>query len=157
MKKTTIIVILFLFPLIFLNAQEDKSYKEEEVIYGRKHGMALTMIVLTPEKPNGKGVLSLVSGNWISSYEHALRWYMDGTTPFLENGYTVFLTMHSSNPRYDIAEGVADIKRAIQFVRYNAEKFNIDPNNIGITGSSAGGHLSLTMATSDDIKNIEST
>ncbi len=35
-----------------------------------------------------------------------------------------------------------DAKRSIKFIRYNAEKFNIDPDRIGIIGFSAGGHLS---------------
>lgn len=34
-----------------------------------------------------------------------------------------------------------DVQRAIRYVRYNCKEFNIDPNRIGILGSSAGGHL----------------
>jgi acetyl esterase/lipase len=37
---------------------------------------------------------------------------------------------------------VDDCARAIQFVRENAKKWNIDPDRIGVTGGSAGGHLS---------------
>ncbi len=40
-----------------------------------------------------------------------------------------------------------DARRAVQFVRYNAEKFGIDPNKIGVMGSSAGGHLAATVST----------
>ncbi|WP_250278037.1 alpha/beta hydrolase [[Clostridium] colinum] len=39
-----------------------------------------------------------------------------------------------------------DAKRAIRYVRYNAEKFNIDPNKVGIIGFSAGGHLAGCVA-----------
>lgn len=45
---------------------------------------------------------------------------------------------------------VNDCVRAIQFVRSNAEKWNIDPKRIGVTGGSAGGHLSLWVALHDD-------
>src|SRR5882757_3800204 len=34
-----------------------------------------------------------------------------------------------------------DAKRALRWVRANAEKYQIDPRRIGITGFSAGGHL----------------
>ncbi len=34
-----------------------------------------------------------------------------------------------------------DVKRAMRLVRYNADKYSIDPNRIGIMGFSAGGHL----------------
>jgi len=43
-----------------------------------------------------------------------------------------------------------DCARAIQFVRLNAKKWNIDPTRIGVTGGSAGGHLTAYMATQED-------
>ncbi len=49
-----------------------------------------------------------------------------------------------------------DCLRAIQFVRDNAAKWNIDPKRIGVTGGSAGGHLSLWVALHDDIANPNS-
>jgi acetyl esterase/lipase len=45
---------------------------------------------------------------------------------------------------------VDDCARAIQFVRQNAKTWNIDPSRIGVTGGSAGGHLSAYMALQDD-------
>ena len=43
-----------------------------------------------------------------------------------------------------------DAKRAIRITRYNAEKWNIDTNKIGIMGFSAGGHLASTLGTHFD-------
>ena len=40
-----------------------------------------------------------------------------------------------------------DAQRAIQIVRENAAKWNINPAKIGIAGSSAGGHLASTAGT----------
>ena len=48
---------------------------------------------------------------------------------------------------------VNDCLRAIQTVRQNAASWNIDPTRIGVTGGSAGGHLSLWVALHDDIAN----
>lgn len=42
---------------------------------------------------------------------------------------------------------VQDARQAIRMIRANAEKWNIDPNNIGIMGFSAGGHLAATAST----------
>lgn len=39
-----------------------------------------------------------------------------------------------------------DARRAVQFVRFNAEKFGVDPQKIGVMGSSAGGHLVATLS-----------
>ena len=38
----------------------------------------------------------------------------------------------------DLRETLAHIARAIQFVRHNAEEWNIDPNLMGCMGASAG-------------------
>ncbi len=51
---------------------------------------------------------------------------------------------------------VNDCLRAIQFVRHNAKKWNIDPKRIGVTGGSAGGHLSAYVALCDDAKKPKS-
>jgi acetyl esterase/lipase len=67
--------------------------------------------------------------------------------PLLERGYTVFAVVHGSQPRFIIPEIKEDIHRAIRFVRHNASRWDIDPNKFGISGESAGGHLSLTMGT----------
>jgi len=51
---------------------------------------------------------------------------------------------------------VNDCLRAIQFVRHNAADWNIDPRRIGVTGGSAGGHLSLCVALRDDAADVDS-
>lgn len=129
---------------------QDSSYEQQEIIYGRKDGMALTLIHIQPRvKANKKAIIKLVSGNWVSGTTH-LKFYVDGTIPLLKRGYTVFLVMHGSQPRYAIPDQVADVMRATRFIRYNAKKLDIDPKQIGITGNSSGGNLSLLVATSED-------
>lgn len=50
--------------------------------------------------------------------------------------------------RYPIPQ--LDAKRAVRLVRANAAKWNIDPERIGIMGSSAGGHLAAMTAVKHD-------
>lgn len=141
MKKLLIAVILgFSLPLF---AQE-KFQRTEDVIYGRKFGTALTLDAFRPETANGYGILFMVSGGFFSSHEAINA----GTyKPLLERGYTVFAVVHGSQPKFTIPEIEQDIHRAVRFVRHNASKYGVDPNHLGITGGSAGGHLSLTMGT----------
>ena len=40
-----------------------------------------------------------------------------------------------------------DARRAVRYVRANAEKFGIDPDKIAVIGSSAGGHLAALLST----------
>lgn len=51
---------------------------------------------------------------------------------------------------------VNDCLRAVQFVRHNAEKWNIDPERLGVTGGSAGGHLTAYVTLHDDIADSNS-
>ena len=46
--------------------------------------------------------------------------------------------------------------RAVQFIRYKAEEWNIDPSRIMLTGSSAGAASSMWLATHDDMANPDS-
>lgn len=43
-----------------------------------------------------------------------------------------------------------DVQRAIQIVRENADSYKIDVNKVGVIGFSAGGHLALLSAETDD-------
>ena len=116
----------------------------EDVVYGRKFGTALTLDAFRPDKPNGCAILFMVSGGFFSSHD-AIN--PDFYRALLERGYTVFAVVHGSQPRFFIPEIEQDIHRAVRFVRHYAAQFEVNPEKLGITGASAGGHLSLTMAT----------
>ena len=139
-----------------IKAQDTLNFTKTEVIYGRKDGMALTMLVLTPkEKGVGKAIIKVVSGNWVSSYNQAAQ-FAGRSINYINKGYTVFIVMHGSQPRYTIPDEITDLKRAVRFIRYNAREYHIDSNHIGITGYSSGGHLSLMVGLSDDTINMAS-
>ncbi len=55
---------------------------------------------------------------------------------------------------YDKDIAVQDAMRALQFVRANADKWDIDPDKVGIGGFSAGGHLSLNTVLSKESLSI---
>jgi pectinesterase len=50
---------------------------------------------------------------------------------------------------------VYDIKAAIRYLRSNAKKYNIDPDKIAISGSSAGGQLASLIGTTDTIRKFD--
>src|SRR4051812_26948687 len=141
MKMTSLLCLLIWSALTSLGADFTRI---EDVVYARKFGTALTFDVFQPEKPNGCGIIFMVSGGFFSSHEAIAP---ASYQAFLDRGYTVFAVVHGSQPRFIIPEIEADIHRAVRFIRYNAKTWNINPNRLGITGGSAGGHLSLTMGT----------
>lgn len=125
--------------------QTNADFKRiEDVVYGRKDGMALTMDVFEPRSPNGAGIIVCVSGGWFSSHAAIIPAFYQ---PLLKRGYTVFAVVHGSQPRYIIPEAMQDMHRAVRYIRHNAAKYAVDPNRLGVTGGSAGGHLSLVLGT----------
>lgn len=143
---TRLALLLLLAPAILpLGAQTSTNWTHiEDVVYGHKIGVALTMDVLRPDKPNGAGIIYVISGGWFSNHS--------GIRParfktYLDRGYTVFAVVHGSQPKFIIPEIFEDMHRAVRFIRHNAAKYGVDPNKLGITGASAGGHLSLCMGT----------
>ena len=119
-------------------AQEHKV----DVVYGHKLGCALTMDVFTPAKPNGIGVIWMVSGGWVSNHNSINPAWAKLMT---DRGLTVFQVVHGSQPRFIIPEIVEDINRSVRFIRTHASEYKVDPNKLGICGASAGGHLSLMI------------
>ncbi len=117
--------------------------RERDVIYGHKSGMALTMDVFQPDKPNGCAVVWVVSGGWFSAQEAI----PPGFPTLTDRGYTVFAVCHGSQPKFQIPDAMNDLHRAVRFIRHDATRWKIDANKIGVIGGSAGGHLSLVLAT----------
>lgn len=50
---------------------------------------------------------------------------------------------------------IFDCKAAVRWLKANAAKYRIDPDRIGVTGTSAGGHLVAMLGTSGDIVALE--
>lgn len=121
-----------------------------EVIYGHKDGLAMTFDVFEPEgEANGAAVVFIVSGGWFSKWTPPQQTRVI-LSPFLAAGYKGFAVRHGSSPRYSIAEAVADVRRAIRTIRRDAGMYKISPERIGVFGMSAGGHLTLMLATTGE-------
>jgi acetyl esterase/lipase len=144
-------VLAWSVPAVVRAADWPGYSRQEDVVYGRKDGMALTMDVIKPTaKTNGAAVIWVVSGGY-KSFHEAIQPAFVGE--FLKRGYTVFAVVHGSQPRYTIPDAVADLNRSVRYIRYHAKDFGIDPNRIGITGGSAGGHLSVMQGVAGDLGN----
>ncbi|MBN2473971.1 MAG: alpha/beta hydrolase [Pirellulales bacterium] len=144
-----VLLIAMLLPPAALGADESVAITPD-VVYGHKDGMALTFDVLKPkENANGAGVLFMVSGGWYSHWfppQHAVGTFK----PLLDAGFTVFVVRHGSSPKYVVPEAVEDVRRSVRVIRQRARQFGVDPDRLGVTGGSAGGHLSLILGTTAD-------
>ena len=121
-----------------------------DLVYGHKDGLAMTLDVLKPKtNANGAAILYMVSGGWVSRWTPPQQ-AVDRFQFLLEKGFTVVVVRHGSSPKYLVPDAVSDVRRAVRYVRYNARQWGVDPNRLGVHGGSAGGHLSLILATASD-------
>lgn len=160
MRKPMYAVLLLLILTVSHVAQVKPAANVDvipDVVYGHKDGMALTFDIFKPKtRTNGAAIIFMVSGGWISRYippEQALPRHQE----LLDAGFTVITLRHGGSPKYLIPEIVADVRCGVRFIRYNAKRWGIDPNRLGVYGASAGGHLSLMIGLASDNGNPDAT
>jgi acetyl esterase len=69
----------------------------------------------------------------------------------LENGISVVLANYRYATQAPFPASHKDAARVIQTVRYHAKDWGIDPEKVAMTGSSAGGNMSVWLAVHDDL------
>ncbi len=69
----------------------------------------------------------------------------------LEAGFAVMAINYRLTGEAVFPQHFMDCARAIQYARYHAKEFNINPQLVGATGGSAGGMISLWLGFHDDL------
>ena len=144
-------LLLTLVTALAVPAQDSPSLpydQKMDVVYGEVHGTGLLMDVFTPKgKANGLGIIDVVSGAYYSDRrklrDHILAQLY---SIFCSRGYTVFAIRPGSRTRYTAPEMEAHVKIGIRYVKQHAVEYKIDPDRLGLTGASAGGHLATLAA-----------
>jgi predicted esterase len=128
-----------------------------DVVYGEVHGTGLLMDVFTPKtKTNGLGIIDVVSGAYSSDRGKIRDHTMAGLyNIFCSRGYTVFAIRPGSRSRYTGLDMDANVKTGIRYVKHHAQEYGIDPERLGLTGASAGGHLATLAAVTPQQANPE--
>ena len=109
------------------------------------------MDVYYPKKPNGYGVVQIsgsgftrplsLDADLLTEWRH-VKFHSE---PLLDAGYTIFALNHRMTPRFKYPAQIADVQRAVRFIRHNAKKYNINPDKIGAIGESSGGYLASML------------
>ncbi len=153
MKTTKLFIGVWLGVLasVAVMAQDSGSLpydQKTDVVYGEVHGTGLLMDVFTPkQKANGLAIIDVVSGVWRSDRgkirDHTLAQLFN---IYCSHGYTVFAIRPGSRTRYTADEMAGHVKMGIRHVKQHAADYKVDPDRLGLTGASAGGHLALLAA-----------
>jgi acetyl esterase len=120
---------------------------QSNVTYGTADGVDLLMDVYTPVRGTAPypAVIALHASGFYSG---------DKTDPDIVRaskilaiaGFVTFTIDYRLAPEYPYPAAPHDAQQAVLFVRENAERFNIDPNRIGIAGASAGATIGAWVA-----------
>lgn len=144
---------LVVFGVLFSQVRAELPYvQHENIVYSEVHGVALVLDVFVPTgRKNGIGVVDVASGAWYSDRgkinDHKKAQMYD---IFAAKGYTVFAVRPGSLTKFCVPEMLTHLKTGIRWVKEQAPKYEIDPERLGLTGASAGGHLACLAAVTPD-------
>ena len=145
-------------------AGNDKVVIEDNITYGKAGD---TELKLDLARPQGDGpfpaIVFIHGGGWSGGNRQGYRGQIQEAA---KRGY-VAVTISYRLMQFDQAKKetttatpifpaqIHDAKAAIRWLRANAKKYHINPDRIGVTGGSAGGHLSLLVGLTDPASNLE--
>ncbi|MFL5740237.1 MAG: alpha/beta hydrolase [Flavisolibacter sp.] len=178
MKKANLF-FFFSFLFQFMNAQElriplwpeakvpnyQKTSETEKKVYTEILSISLVQTpdinVYLPTKKNANGQAVLIcpgGGYGILAYD----WEGTDIAKWLNaQGIAAFVLKYRlPNSKSNVVpylSPITDAKRALRIIRFNAGKWNIRSNQIGVMGFSAGGHLASTLGTQFDEGNSQSS
>ena len=100
-------------------------------------------------------VLLIHGGGWVagdkSGYRRSAQTYLQEGISVAAINYRFIAQAMEQGVEPPVKAPLYDAARALQTIRSKAEEWNIDPNRIGATGSSAGACTSLWLALHDDL------
>ena len=123
---------------------------------GDPKDMAKVTIFLPDEKKaTGRAIVCCPGGGYthLAMQHEGFDW-----APFFNEQGIALIVLKYRMPHGNYTVPAEDAEAAMRLVRKNAEAWHINPNDVGIMGFSAGGHLASTVAThatSDAMPNFQ--
>lgn len=77
--------------------------------------------------------------------------------PFFADGYQTFILHYSINDVSAYPNPLIDASRVVRWVRTHADTYQIDPDQIGVMGFSAGGHVAAMLGTQWHLEDWQAT
>ncbi len=137
MKRLSALCLAFV--ALSLQAQTLKTFKVNITPDGQAN-----MVAYLPENPSGRAVVDCPGGG----YTHLATQHEghDWATYFNKQGIAFFVLTYRM-PGGDRSIPMGDAQNAIRMVRDSAAAWHINPEDVGLMGFSAGGHLASTVST----------
>lgn len=134
-----------------LNMSAQQSYEinlwpNDPAVKSSDAGDTAKVKVFLPEKKSATGRAVVICPG--GGYQHlAMNHEGYDWAPFFNNMGIAAIVLKYRMPHGEKDVPISDAEEAIRLVRRNAANWNINPDDVGIMGSSAGGHLASTVST----------
>jgi len=127
---------------------------EPEVEYTNPEGQHLQLDLARPKEGTGPfpAVACIHGGGFRAGSRQG---YDSLCLKLAEQGYVAITVSYRLAPKYPFPAAIHDVKAAVRWLRVNAARYHIDPERIGATGGSAGGHLAQFLGVTADVKQFE--
>jgi acetyl esterase/lipase len=127
----------------------------KDVEFGKGGDRPLKLHILRPKSPPADAMPVVVwihGGGWQAGSKDS---GVGRLARFAQRGYFCASIEYRLSKEAIFPAQIEDCKCAIRFLRAKAKQFNLDPDRIGVWGSSAGGHLVALLGTSAYVKELE--
>ncbi len=167
MKPTAVLIptlallALLAVPITPARAQKPAAPKvpetvvfETDVEYTNPDGQHLKLDLARPKAGEGPfpAVLCIHGGGFRAGSRQG---YDSLCVRLAERGYVAATVSYRLAPKYQFPAAVHDVKAAVRWLRAHASRYNIDPDRIGVTGGSAGGHLAQFLGVTGAVPEFE--
>ncbi len=124
---------------------------ESDIVYGTGGGHDLLVDVYTPAKRDGlaPGILMIHGGGW-SMGARDMHGMVSFGTLLSQMGYVCASITYRLSGEAPWPAQLHDAKAGLRWFRANTDRFGVDPNRIVALGKSAGAHISLMLAATQD-------
>ena len=128
--------------------------REVGIEYGKVGDRSLKLDLYHPVKPSQPlpVILFIHGGGWKGGDRSDMAFYC---LKYAERGYITATISYRFSQEAPFPAAVSDAKCAVRFLRAHAAQYGISPNQIAVSGNSAGGHLAMMVGYSSDRPEFE--
>jgi acetyl esterase/lipase len=127
---------------------------ERGIEYANPDNQHLQLNLARPKKGDGPfpAVLCIHGGGFRAGNRES---YDKLCLTLAQHGYVAMTVTYRLAPKYPFPAAIHDVKAAVRWARANAKKYNLDPERLGVTGGSAGGHLAQFLGVTANVPEFE--
>lgn len=139
----------FPFIQIAIVPKDKKLVEQKGIVYNTNGFRPLHLdAYYSIEKSNNPAVVLIHGGGWKSGNKSQME---SMGQAMAAKGYSCFAVEYRLSPESIYPAAVHDIKEAIQYIRKNANLYNVDESKVAIVGCSSGGQLAALIGTTHTI------